>query len=89
MSGHNTGVFKELSSLKKGDKISIETVYGKFIYKVSDSEVVKETDVDILDKNYDLILYTCYPNSNLYGNKRIVVYADLNSSEWLGDNHEK
>ena len=89
LSGHNTGVFKELSSLKKGNKIIIETVYGKFIYKVSDSEVVKETNVSVLEKEYDLILYTCYPNSNLYGDKRIVIYANLESSEWLGDSYEE
>jgi len=89
LSGHNTGVFKELSSLEKGNKITIETVYGKFIYEVSNSKIVNETDVSVLDKEYDLILYTCYPNSNLYGNKRIIVYANLESSEWLGDSHEK
>ena len=54
-----------------------------------DYEIVKETDIDILEKKYDLILYTCYPNSNLYGDKRVVVFANLKSSKWLGDINEE
>lgn len=89
LSGHNTGVFKELSSLKTDDDITIETVYGNFIYEVKYSEIVNDTNISVLEKDYDLILYTCYPNSNLYGNQRIVVYANLKASEWFGDNYEK
>lgn len=89
LSGHNTGVFKELSSLKIDDVITIETVYGNFIYEVKNSEIVTETNVSILEKDYDLILYTCYPNYDLYGDQRIVVYANLKASEWFGDNYEK
>lgn len=89
LSGHNTGVFKELNSLNKDDEIIIETTYGKFIYKVEEKEIVEDTNVEILEKDYDLILYTCYPNSNLYGDKRVVVFANLKSSKWLGDINEE
>lgn len=89
LSGHNTGVFKELNSLNKDDEIIIETTYGKFIYKVEEKEIVEDTNVKILEKEYDLILYTCYPNSNLYGDKRVVVFANLKSSKWLGDINEE
>lgn len=89
LSGHNTGVFKELSSLNKNDEIIIETTYGKFIYKVEKKEIIEDTNIGVLEKEYDLILYTCYPNSNLYGDKRVVVFANLKSSKWLGDINEE
>lgn len=89
LSGHNTGVFKELNSLNKDDEIIIETTYGKFIYNVEEKEIIEDTNVEILEKEYDLILYTCYPNSNLYGDKRVVVFANLKSSKWLGDINEE
>jgi len=89
LSGHNTGVFKTLSNLKKKDTVLIETVYGSFKYEVKKIEIVKDTETDILDSDYDLIMYTCYPNESLYGNKRIVVMANLIESVWLNENIEE
>lgn len=88
LSGHNTGLFKKLFDLNKDDEVTIETIYGKFIYKFKDSEVVDESSVESLEKDYDLIVYTCYPNTSIYGNKRLVVYLNLVGSEWLGDMNE-
>ena len=87
LSGHNTGVLSNLSNLKKNDNVLIETVYGSFKYAVKKIEIVKDTETDILDKDYDLIMYTCYPNKSLYGNKRIVVMANLIESVWLNENN--
>ena len=89
ISGHNTGVFNELFNLNKNDKIIIETVYGKFTYKLIGSKVVDDTDISSLNEECALILYTCYPNSSLYGNKRLVMYFNAVNSEWLGDNNEE
>ena len=36
-------------------------------------------------KDYDLILYTCYPNKELYGNKRLIIYAKLDKTKWVGE----
>ena len=88
ISGHNTGVLKGLFNLNKNDRVVIETVYGKFTYQLIGSKVVDDTDVSSIDEDYDLIIYTCYPNSTLYGNKRLVMYFNLVSSEWLGDESE-
>ncbi len=82
LSGHNTGILKELFKTKKKDKIIIQTDYGNFIYEVKDSKIINNTDTEMLKKDYDLILYTCYPESNLYGNKRIIVFANLIASKW-------
>lgn len=82
LSGHNTGVLKELFNVKKQDKINIVTEYGNFIYEVKSTKIINNTDTEMLKKDYDLILYTCYPASNLYGNKRLIVFANLIASKW-------
>ena len=90
LSGHNTGLFSKLFNIKKNKNIVIETVYGKFTYSVQSSKVINDTDTAALDEKYDLILYTCYPNKlSLYDDRRIIVYAKLLKSEWLGDKNEK
>ena len=82
LAGHNTApFFKKLDVLKKGDKVEIETTYGKFTYEVDSSKVVKETDLKAFPIQHDkemLIMYTCYPmNHSVVGRrkKRYVVYA--------------
>lgn len=85
LSGHNTGIFKNLSNLKNGNKIVIETNYAKFEYSVKTTKIVNETDLNSLEKDYDLILYTCYPNKELYGNKRLIIYAKLDKTKWVGE----
>lgn len=85
LSGHNTGVFRNLSKLKSGNKINIQTNYANFDYTVKATKIVSENDSSSLEKDYDLILYTCYPNDDLYGSKRLIVYANLTKSKWLGE----
>lgn len=89
LSGHNTGVFKELLNVKKNDDVIIETVYGKFTYNIEDIKIIKDTQTNILTSNYDLIMYTCYPNTNLYGDKRIAVFANITDKEWVGGTYEE
>ena len=89
LSGHNTGAFKMLYQLRDEDEVTIETVYGKFTYVVDRKEVIDYKDLNALEENYDLILYTCYPEVNIYGNKRLIVYLKLTDSSWVGDNSEE
>ena len=88
LSGHNTGLFNELFDLVEDDKVTIETIYGKFTYEMKDRKIVDDSKVDVLYNDYDLILYTCYPNVSLYGNERLVIYLNLIDSKWLGDTNE-
>ena len=85
LSGHNTGLFNKLDNLKINDEVTLETLYGLFTYKIINSKIVNKDDINSLNNDYDLIMYTCYPNNNLYGNKRLVVYANLINSDWLGE----
>lgn len=89
LSGHNTGVFKELFNVKVGQNFVIETVYGKFTYKIEKIQIVKDNNSKILNSTYDLIMYTCYPNLSLYGDKRLVVFANLVDEKWIGDTNEE
>ena len=85
LSGHNTGLFNKLDNLKINDEVTLETLYGLFTYKIINSKIVNKDDINSLNNDYDLIMYTCYPNNSLYGNKRLVVYANLINSDWLGE----
>ena len=88
ISGHNTGLFKHLFNIKEDDEVTIETLYGRFTYKVDITEIVDYKNVSVLEKDYDLIIYTCYPEINIYGNQRLVVFLKLTNSSWVGDNSE-
>ena len=88
ISGHNTGLFKHLFNIKEDDEVTIETLYGRFTYKVDKTEIVDYKNVSVLEKDYDLIIYTCYPEINIYGNQRLVVFLKLTNSSWVGDNSE-
>ena len=89
ISGHNTGIFKNLYNMKESDTVIIETVYGKFTYEVTSTEIVDHTKVEVLENEADLILYTCYPEVNIYGNERFIVYLKNTESVWVGDNSEE
>lgn len=82
--GHNSKkVFRNFSKIEKGDLINIKTDYGDFSYKVYDTKIVEETDINALpiqDNKEILMIYTCYPFNNIgYATQRYVVYAELES----------
>jgi sortase A len=87
LSGHNTGIFKNLLDIKTNDKVTIKTNYGMFIYKVIKTKTVDKTDITSINEKYDLIMYTCAKHNLVYNNKRVVVYLKLIDSKW-GDNNE-
>jgi LPXTG-site transpeptidase (sortase) family protein len=88
---HNYGEFAKLANLSIGDKIIIQTDYGKYVYRVTlaKSGEVTSDSTNIIDKNGTALLdlnnsvdmlymYTCYP-FGFYGatNQRYVVQAVL------------
>ena len=79
--GHNSKkVFRNFSKLEKGDLINIKANYAEFSYKVYDTKIVKETDLDALPIQQEkeiLMIYTCYPFNNIgYATQKYVVYAE-------------
>ena len=88
IAAHNSSnLFGNIPSLKKGDKIEIDTTYGVFTYVVDSFKIIDENDLSAFKIEHEqekLIMYTCYPTNTL-GNKtqRYVVYAYR-----VGDNNE-
>lgn len=86
MSGHNSkSMLENLKNISNGDKIIIETTYGVFTYEVENIKIMKLSQYNEIkiEEKEKLILYTCYPFSDiLYGNERFVVISKLLNEEW-------
>lgn len=68
--------FNRLDELGAGDKIRIETKNGAFVYQVTDTKIVPENDLSVLQENSKqrlLTLITC-DDDNTY---RLIVKAEL------------
>lgn len=82
MAGHNFRTFlADLPKAEIGDEIVLETTYGTFKYKISNTKIVQETateEVPVQEEKEILMLYTCWPIHNIgHASQRYVVYADL------------
>jgi len=80
--GHNIeGMLKRLPEIKENDKIVIETTYGNYTYKVSETKILAKNDKSVkkVQKEKEiLVLYTGYPTDSIgITDKIFVVYADL------------
>ena len=79
--GAHTGTyFADLGSVEMGALIHLETDWGDFVYKVTEMQVIYETDTDKVRwgaTEPSCILYTCYPFGILtHTDRRYAVYAD-------------
>ena len=79
--GAHTGTyFSDLGSCEIGAIIHLETSWGNFAYKITDMQVILETDIDKVRwgaTEPSCILYTCYPFGILtHTTQRYAVYAD-------------
>lgn len=78
IAGHRTtygAPFRNLDKLRPGNRIVLDMPYGRFVYKVTKTEVVDDQDLSVLDDvGYkQLILSACHP---LYSAaQRIVAFA--------------
>ena len=64
IAGHNHTYFTTLWKIKEGDAIYIETSYGRYEYRVTGINITDhddETAYDLLKREENIILYTCYP----------------------------
>lgn len=79
---HNShGLFYTLPEIKIGDRVTVETIYGKFEYEVYKTDIVDYRDNDAFPIQHDeeiLMMYTCYPVDNVwYVDDRFLVSAKL------------
>ena len=87
--GAHTGTyFADLGSCQIGALIHLETDWGTFTYKITDMQVIQETDIDKVRwgaTEPSCILYTCYPFGILtHTPQRYAVYADPVSADAYG-----
>ncbi len=79
VAGHNNTYFNGLKNVKKGDIVKINTSYGNYKYKVTDTKIYNansKKSYDLSAKEENLIMYTCYPFDQLgITEKRFFVYA--------------
>ena len=80
IAGHRTtylAPFRDIDDLHRGDEIHLKMPYGRFTYRVQGQQIVKPTQVSVIDPvGYErLVLTACHP---LYSAaERIVVSARL------------
>jgi len=80
LAGHRNSVFKGLQYVSKGDIITLNTTYGKYVYKISEIKIVNGNDISIVQpgNSEKLTLYTCYPFDYIgSAPNRYVVISDL------------
>lgn len=80
VAGHNNTYFNGLKNVKKGDTVNINTSYGNYKYKITDTKIYNAYNkkaYDLSKNEENLILYTCYPFDTLgITEKRFFVYAE-------------
>ena len=68
LSAHVTAHFHELEVTPVGTRVIMDTIYGKYVYEVSEIVIFNETDRGVLSpvegEGEVLFLYTCYPRKN-------------------------
>lgn len=80
IAGHRTtygAPFNRLDELRPGDPVTVTTLRGDFVYRVTESRVVRPTAVEVLDPTVDnrLTLTTCNPKYS--ARQRLIVVAAL------------
>ena len=79
IAAHRDTFFRGLRSIEKNDLIRVRTPQGSYEYRVRSTEIVKPSDVHVLNAhgNRELTLITCYPFTFVgHAPSRYIVHAD-------------
>lgn len=79
--------FNRLAELEAGDTIQIQTTDNQYVYSVTETFIVKEDDLSVLDQDNsiaELTLITCEYDRRKNPTLRLIVKAHLESSEAYG-----
>ena len=84
ISAHEDTFFNDLYKLEKGDKITVRTKYGEFVYTVSELIKFKNTDNKYVSpsKKTKLTLYTCKKDVLGSADERIGVICELTEKKF-------
>jgi sortase A len=80
IAGHRTtylAPFSDITSLREGDRVTIEVPYGTFIYSVTRHRIVVANDLSVLKspRRELLELQACHPR--FFASHRYIAYANL------------
>jgi sortase A len=86
IAGHRTtygAPFRDLDKLEKGDAITVEMPYGRFLYDIEKSQIVEPTATEVTRRvGYNrLVLTACHPKYSAA--QRIVIFARFKRAEQL------
>jgi sortase A len=78
IAGHRTtygAPFAQIQRLRKGDEVTLEVPYGRFVYRVSSSVIVPADDLARLRSSgrEEIALQACHPR--FFATERYIVYA--------------
>jgi len=79
--------FQRLETMSEGDEVVLDTIYGKYVYRVTDTAIFDEHDPTLLlpeetDSGDRLICYTCYPfNTTSVRTQRFAIICELVEGE--------
>ncbi len=89
LSAHVTAHFHELEVTPVGALVTMDTVYGKYVYEVVDTLIFHYQDNAVLvppkGEEETLFLYTCYPrqNGHLFKTQRLaLICRKVEGKEW-------
>ncbi len=89
LSAHVTAHFYELETTKIGTLVTMDTVYGKYVYEDVDTLIFHYQDNSALSpvkgEGETLFLYTCYPRKNGYQFKEqrlALICRKVEGKEW-------
>lgn len=90
IAGHNHTYFRTLPKVKIGDVVTLTTDYGVFTYKVSDTQILGDTDTSLLyydplaeKVTDDLIMYTCWNNGYMgLSDERLYIICEVVSKQY-------
>lgn len=88
LSAHVTSHFYELEDTNVGDRVTMDTVYGSYVYEVIKTVIFNYKDPSLLKPQSGediLVMYTCYPRKNGYQFKTerlALICKKIEGKEW-------
>ena len=89
ISAHVTSHFYEIEDTTVGTLVTMDTIYGDYVYKVTDIEIFGYKDNAFIETKPEdddiLLLYTCYPRENGYQFKTermALICKRISGEEW-------
>lgn len=81
IAAHNVTWFRHVDKLKTGNPIQIQTNYGKFLFHVTRTKIVKTGDPIYNTTQPSIVLVACYPLNALHLTPyRYLVFAQMDTS---------